>query len=64
VSEPLSIEVSALATAHVHAADTWWRLNRPKAPGAIHSELERASFLIALQPEFDLIEPQDREDAV
>ena len=51
MSEPLSIEVSALAAAHVRAAETWWQLNRPKAPDAIRSELERASSLIALQPE-------------
>ena len=51
MSEPLSIEVSALAAVHVRAAETWWQLHRPKAPGAIRSELERASPLIALQPE-------------
>jgi len=34
----------------VRAAETWWQLNRPKVPGAIRSELERASSLIALQP--------------
>jgi plasmid stabilization system protein ParE len=50
VSEPLPIEVSALAAAQVKAAETWWHLNRPKAPGAIRAELERASSLLALQP--------------
>jgi plasmid stabilization system protein ParE len=49
VSEPLLIEVSALAAAQ-RAAETWWQHNRPKAPGAVRSELERASSLIALQP--------------
>jgi plasmid stabilization system protein ParE len=34
----------------VRAAEAWWRVNRPKAPGAILSELERAASLIALQP--------------
>jgi hypothetical protein len=50
VSEPLPIEVSALAAGQVRAAETWWKHNWPKAPGAIRSELERASSLIALQP--------------
>jgi plasmid stabilization system protein ParE len=50
VSAPLPIEVSALAAAHVRTAETWWGLNRPKAPGAIRAELERACSLIALQP--------------
>jgi hypothetical protein len=50
VSAPLLVKVSALAAAQVRAAETWWQLNRPKAPGAIRSELERASSLIALQP--------------
>lgn len=50
MSDPLPIEVSALAVTQVRAAETWWQLNRPKAPGAIRSELERASSLIALQP--------------
>jgi plasmid stabilization system protein ParE len=50
VSEPLPIEVSALARAQVHEAETWWKTNRPKAPGAIRSELERASSLLASQP--------------
>jgi hypothetical protein len=51
VSQPLPIEISALAAAQVRTAETWWGLNRPKVPGAIRAELERASSLIALQPE-------------
>jgi hypothetical protein len=50
VSDPLHIEISALAAAQVRAAEAWWQLNRPKAPGAIRAELERASSLIAFQP--------------
>ena len=50
MSAPLVVEVSALAVTQVRAAESWWQLNRPKAPGAIRSELERASSLIALQP--------------
>lgn len=51
MSEPVHIEISALAAAQVRTAETWWRLNRPKAPGAIRAELERASPLIALHPQ-------------
>lgn len=35
----------------MRTAETWWGLNRPKAPGAIRIELERGSSLIALQPQ-------------
>jgi hypothetical protein len=51
VNQGLPIEVSALAAAQVRAAEIWWRDNRPKAPGAIRTELERAAALIALQPQ-------------
>jgi plasmid stabilization system protein ParE len=51
VREPLPITVSPLAAAQVGAAEAWWQANRPKAPGAIRTALERASSLIALQPE-------------
>jgi hypothetical protein len=51
VSRPLDIEVSELAAIQIRAADDWWRLNRPKAPNAIHEELERAARLISLQPQ-------------
>ena len=51
MSESLHIEIAALAAAHVRTAETWWGLNRPKAPGAIRAELERGSSLIAWQPQ-------------
>ena len=51
MSRPLHVEVSALAAAYIRAAEEWWRLNRPKAPNAIREDLERASSLIAVQPE-------------
>lgn len=51
MSRPLDIEVSQLAAIQIRAADDWWRLNRPKAPNAIHEELERAARLISLQPQ-------------
>jgi plasmid stabilization system protein ParE len=51
VSRPLHIEVSDLAKAQILAAEEWWRVNRLKAPNAIREDLERASSLIAVQPE-------------
>lgn len=51
MSAALPVEISPLAAGQVHAAETWWQANRPKAPGAIRAELERASSLLALQPE-------------
>jgi hypothetical protein len=51
VSEPLEIVVSTLAAGQIRAAEEWWRINRPKAPNAIPEDLDRASSLIAIQPE-------------
>jgi plasmid stabilization system protein ParE len=51
VSRPLEIEVSDLATTQIRDAEEWWRVNRPHAPHAIREELERATRLIAVQPE-------------
>jgi len=51
VSEPLPVGVSALAAAQIRAAEVWWRRHRPKAPNAIREDLERASSLIAAQPQ-------------
>jgi hypothetical protein len=51
VSRPLDIAVTELAAIQIRAVDDWWRLNRPKAPNAIHEELERAARLISLQPQ-------------
>jgi len=51
VTEPLPIEFSAMARAQVHEAETWWNTNRPKSPGAVQSEFERFSSLIARHPQ-------------
>jgi hypothetical protein len=51
VSDALEIVVSALAAEQIRTAAEWWRLNRPKAPDAIREDLERASSLIAIQPD-------------
>jgi plasmid stabilization system protein ParE len=50
VSEPLHVEVSALASGQIREAEAWWRVNRPKSPDAIREELERASGLVGAQP--------------
>jgi plasmid stabilization system protein ParE len=51
VSRPLDIEITDLAKEQIRAAESWWRLNRPKAPNAIREELERASSIISVHPE-------------
>jgi plasmid stabilization system protein ParE len=51
VSERLEIVVSALAAEQIRAAAEWWRRNRRKAPNAIGEDLDRASSLIAIQPD-------------
>ena len=51
MSELLHVEVSALAAEHIREAEAWWRTNRLKAPNAIREELERASALVAAQPD-------------
>jgi plasmid stabilization system protein ParE len=50
VSEVLPVELSQLAAAQVREAADWWRANRPKAPGAIQTEFETATSLLAVQP--------------
>ena len=41
----------AVAAEQIREAEAWWRTNRSKAPNAIREELERASALIATQPD-------------
>jgi len=50
VSTPLPIEATDLARAQISELDSWWRLNRLKAPNAVREELERFSALIAFHP--------------
>ncbi len=50
MSEPLHVEVSALASGQIREAEAWWRTHRTKAPNAIREEFERASGLVAVQP--------------
>lgn len=51
MSEPFHVEVSGVAAEQIRVAEAWWRRNRPKAPNAIREELERASALVAAQPD-------------
>lgn len=51
MSRPLHVDVSDLAKAQILAAEEWWRVNRAKASNAVREDLERASSLIAVQPE-------------
>ena len=51
MSELLHVEVSGVAAEQIRVVETWWRTNRPKAPNAIREELERASALVAAQPD-------------
>ena len=51
MSRPLEIDISDFAKAQIHAAEEWWRFNRPKAPNAIREELERAASIVSVQPE-------------
>jgi len=46
----LRVDVAAVANQQIREAESWWKQNRPAAPGAIAEELERASTLIASQP--------------
>jgi hypothetical protein len=48
---PLEIVVSALAAEQIRAVEACWLVNRPKAPNAIREDLDRASSLIAIQPD-------------
>ena len=51
MSELLHVEVSAGAAGQIREVEAWWRTNRHKAPNAIREELERASALVAAQPD-------------
>jgi len=51
VTGPLSIVVSPIAADQIRAAAEWWRTNRSKAPDAFREDLQRATELIALQPD-------------
>jgi plasmid stabilization system protein ParE len=50
MNDALPIEISDLAAQHIRQLETWWRINRTKAPNAVRQELQRAFRLISVQP--------------
>jgi len=50
MTDPLPVELTALAAQQIRKAEAWWRNNRTAAPNAIREELQRVFKLIALQP--------------
>jgi plasmid stabilization system protein ParE len=50
MTEPLLVQVTALAAQHIREAEDWWRENRLAAPNAVRLELQRAFVLVAGQP--------------
>jgi len=51
LSEKLPIQVAQSAADQIVAASAWWQANRPKAPGALREEIERALELLSAQPQ-------------
>jgi plasmid stabilization system protein ParE len=47
---PLTVKVTRRAAREITKACEWWDANRPAAPGALRSEIERVFGLIAVQP--------------
>lgn len=47
---PLPVVISPRAANEILRARTWWKDNRPAAPGAIDSDLQAALNLLATQP--------------
>lgn len=41
MSEPLPVEITALAAQLIRNAETWWRVNRTLAPNAVRQEIEQ-----------------------
>ena len=50
MSAPLPVRIVGSAAWAIAEAAEWWAANRPKAPDAFVTELERALQLIASQP--------------
>jgi plasmid stabilization system protein ParE len=50
VSEPRPVRIAGSAARAIAEAAAWWTANRPKAPDAFVTELERALQLIAVHP--------------
>ena len=50
MSEPRPVRIAGSAARAIAEAASWWAANRPKAPDAFVTELERALQLIAVHP--------------
>ena len=50
MSRKLPIRVIRSAAAQIEEASAWWEVSRPKAPGSLRQEIERAFELISTQP--------------
>ena len=50
MSEPRPVRIAGSAARAIVEAASWWTANRPKAPNALVTELERALQLIAVHP--------------
>lgn len=61
MSTRYSVEITHLADQQLRQSASWWRANRPKAPGAIREEFARAVQVLAEQPH---IGAQARSDRV
>lgn len=46
----LRIRITVRAADEIERADSWWRENRPAAPGAVRKDLERTLKLLVFQP--------------
>lgn len=51
MTDPLPVQITALAAEQIRDAEAWWRANRTAAPNAIRQELQGALALIAAQPQ-------------
>ena len=51
MSRKLPVRVVRSAADQIIKASAWWDVNRPKAPGAFHEEIERALELVSTQPQ-------------
>ena len=60
MSTRYSVEVTHLADEQLLRAASWWRANRPKAPGAVREEFARAIQVLAEQPHLGARARSDR----
>ena len=51
MSRKLPIRIVRSAADQITEASAWWDANRPKAPGALREEIERALELVSTHPQ-------------